>query len=122
MRAAIFAVAFLLPSAAFAADAAAPRNYFMEFYVFHIIGALAVMSLVSEAAERRGYSAARLRRWWNWVLLLSFAACALSGLALFLPLGKPVSRFLFKVHVWTGSACCWAGLYHSVKRMRAMLP
>ena len=101
---------------------AAPRNYFLEFYILHILGVMALLSLASERAEKAGYPSARLKLAWNWILLVSFAACCVTGLALFLPVGKPLSKLLFRLHVWTGAACCWAGLYHSVRRMRAMLP
>lgn len=120
MKAALAAL-LLLPSAAYAAGGAAPRNYFLEFYILHILGALAVLSLLSESAERRGFSPARLRLWWNWALLLSFVVCAFSGLALFLPLPKPLAKLLFKAHVWSGAACCWAGLYHTARRAGALL-
>lgn len=105
---------------ALAAGTGAPRNYFVELYVVHILGAMVALTLASELAEKRGFPALRLRLWWNWFLLLSFALCAFSGLALFLPLEKPVSKLLFRVHVWTGAACCWAGLYHAAQRARAM--
>ncbi|OGR53550.1 MAG: hypothetical protein A2049_11815 [Elusimicrobia bacterium GWA2_62_23] len=121
MKAVLTAFALLAPSAAHAAGAAAPRNYFLELYVLQILGALAVFSLLSESAERRGFRPARLRLWWNWGLLLSFAVCALSGLALFLPLAKPLAKILFRVHVWSGAACCWAGLYHTAKRAGALV-
>ncbi|MHB0995255.1 MAG: hypothetical protein ACYC2I_02675 [Elusimicrobiales bacterium] len=122
MRSALAAAALLLPSAAFAAGGAAPRNYFLEFYILHILGIMALLSLASERAEKAGCSAARIQLAWNWGLLLTFAACCLTGLGLFLPLGKPTAKLLFKLHVWTGAACCWAGLYHAARRMRAMLP
>ena len=107
---------------ALAAGSPAPRNYFLEYYIFQILGLMAVLTLLSELAERRGVSPVRLRLGWNWLLLLGFTACILTGFALFLPLQKPLARLLFKVHVWTGAACGWAGLYHAVQRMRAMLP
>lgn len=116
------AAALLLGQAlpAFAAGTGAPRNYFVEFYVVHILGAMVALTLISELAEKRGVPALRLRLWWNWFLLLSFTLCAFSGLALFLPLEKPLAKILFRVHVWTGAACCWAGLYHAAQRARSM--
>lgn len=123
MTAAALALGLLLlgTSPALAA-ASSPRNYFLEFYILHILGVMALLSLASERAERNGWPARRLNMAWNWLLLASFAACCLTGLALFLPLQKPLAKALFKVHVWTGAACCWAGLYHAARRMRAMLP
>lgn len=122
MRTALAAAVMLLPSAAWAAGGAAPRNYFLEFYILHILGVMALLSLASERAGAAGYSPTRIQLAWNWLLLLSFAACCLTGLALFLPLAKPTAKLLFRLHVWTGAACCWAGLYHAARRMRAMLP
>ena len=116
----VLLVAQALP--ALAGGSPAPRNYFLEYYIFQILGLMAVLTLASELAGRRGVSPRRLRLGWNWVLLLGFAACVLSGFALFLPLQKPLARLLFKVHVWTGAACGWAGLYHAAQRMRALLP
>lgn len=107
---------------ALAAGSGGSRNYFVEFYVVHILGLLVALTMGSELAEKRGIPGPRLRLWWNWFLLLSFALCAFSGLALFLPLQKPLAKALFKLHVWTGAACCWAGLYHAAQRLRAMLP
>ncbi|MEW5905911.1 MAG: hypothetical protein AB1734_03915 [Elusimicrobiota bacterium] len=96
-------------------------KYLSDLYVFQLLGLLAVLSLASEAAVRRGADPARLRLAWNWLLLLSFAACVLTGFGLFVPMDKPVSRVVFKLHIWTGAVCGWAGLYHSAKRMKAML-
>lgn len=106
---------------ALAAGSGAPRNYYVEFYVVHILGLMVALTLASELAAKRGVPALRLRLWWNWFLLLSFTVCAFSGLALFLPLQKPLAKLLFKAHVWTGAACCWAGLYHAAQRSRAMI-
>jgi len=72
-------------------------------------------------AEKRGLPARRLRLGWNWLLLATFVVCAFTGLALFLQLEKPLAKLLFKLHVWTGAACCWAGLYHTGKRAGALL-
>ena len=107
---------------ALAAGSPAPRNYFLEYYIFEILGLMAVLTLLSVLAERRGVPARRLQLGWNWLLLLGFMACILTGFALFLPLQKPLAKLLFKVHVWTGAACGWAGLYHAALRLRAMLP
>lgn len=122
MKILFFALLMAQALPALAAGSPAPRNYFLEYYIFQILGLMAVLTLASELAERRGASARRLRLGWNWLLLLGFTACVLSGFALFLPLQKPLARLLFKVHVWTGAACGWAGLYHAVQRLRAMLP
>lgn len=105
---------------ALAAGSPAPRNYFLEYYIFEILGLMAVLTLLSVLAERRGVPARRLQLGWNWLLLLGFTACILTGFALFLPLQKPLARLLFKVHVWTGAACGWAGLYHAARRARSM--
>lgn len=118
---AVLALALLAQAVpALAAGSGAPRNYFVEFYVVHILGLMVALTMASELAEKRGVPALRLRLWWNWFLLLSFALCAFSGLALFLPLQKPLAKLLFKAHVWTGAACCWAGLYHAAQRARSM--
>jgi len=122
MKTIFFALLTAQALPAWAAGSPAPRNYFLEYYIFEILGLMAVLTLLSELAERRGVSPVRLRLGWNWLLLLGFTACILTGFALFLPLQKPLARLLFKVHVWTGAACGWAGLYHAVQRMRAMLP
>jgi hypothetical protein len=97
-------------------------KYLLDLYVFQLIGVLAILSLVSEAAERRGVNAARVRLAWNWLLLVSFSACVLTGFGLFVPMEKGTARFVFKLHLWTGAACAWAGLYHTALRMKALLP
>lgn len=97
-------------------------KYLLDLYVLHFIGVLAVLSLASEAVERRGADPGRLRLAWNWLLLVSFAACVLTGFGLFVPMAKETSRMVFKFHLWTGAACGWAGLYHTAQRVRAMLP
>jgi hypothetical protein len=107
---------------ALAAGSGASRNYFVEFYVVHILGLMVALTLASELAVKRGVPALRLRLWWNWLLLLSFTLCAFSGLALFLPLQKPLAKLLFKAHVWTGAVGGWAGLYHAAARLRHMRP
>lgn len=122
MKKLITVLLLLSPAAAFAAaPAAPPRNYFLEYYVFQLAGLMACLTFLSESAVRRGaLSAARARSGWNWLLLVSFTACVLAGFVLFLPLDKPLARLLFKLHVWTGVACGWAGLYHAARRARAM--
>lgn len=96
-------------------------KYLLGLYIFHLIGLLAALSLASEAAERRGFDGRRLQLAWNWFLLISFSACALTGFGLFIPMEKETSRLVFRFHLWTGAACGWAGLYHAARRMRAML-
>jgi hypothetical protein len=95
-------------------------KYLLDLYVFQLLGVLAVLSLASEAAGRRGVYTARLRLGWNWFLLASFAACVLTGFGLFVPMAKETSRLVFKFHLWTGAACAWAGLYHTARRMKGM--
>lgn len=97
-------------------------KYLLDLYVFQLIGLLAVLSLASEAAVRRGVDGRRLRLAWNWFLLVSFAVCALTGFGLFVPMAKEATRLVFRLHLWTGAACAWAGLYHAALRARAMLP
>ncbi|MDT8285738.1 MAG: hypothetical protein RQ748_01405 [Elusimicrobiales bacterium] len=97
-------------------------NYLLDLYVLHLIGLLAALSLATEAVGRRGGSVARLRLAWNWFLLVSLAVCALTGFGLFVPMEKETSRLIFRLHLWTGAACAWAGFYHAALRARAMLP
>lgn len=122
MKKLLTALLLLSPGAAFAAAAAPAKNYFLEYYVFEIAGLMACLTVLSESAVRRGaLQAARARSGWNWLLLLaSFAACVLAGFALFLPLEKQLARPLFKLHIWTGVVCGWAGLYHAARRARSM--
>ncbi len=98
-------------------------KYLQDLYVFQLLGVLAALSLASEVAVRRGAAdTALLRLAWNWFLLVSFAACVLTGFGLFVPMEKETSRLVFRLHLWTGAACAWAGIYHSALRMRRMLP
>lgn len=103
------------------ASGSSPRNYFLEFYIFHIFGFMAVLTFASKLYEMRGISKLRLRLAWNWILLLSFSACLFTGFALLVPMDRSLSSLMMKFHIWTGAICCWAGLYHVVGRMRAMI-
>lgn len=97
-------------------------KYFLRYDVFQVLGVMAALTLATALAAGRGAPAGRLRLGWNWLLLLSFAACVLSGFALLAPLPRSLARLLMYVHIWTGVACGWAGLYHAAQRLRAMLP
>lgn len=110
-----------LAAPALAAAAQPPRNYFLEYYVFHLAGLMAGLTALTESALRRGAMTEGLaRRAWNWGLLISFAACVIIGFVLFLPLDRSAAKLMFKLHVWTGVVCGWAGLYHAARRARAM--
>lgn len=95
-------------------------KYLLGLYIFHLLGLLAALSLATEAAEKRGLDGRRLQLAWNWLLLISFLACVLTGFGLFIPMEKETSRLVFRLHLWTGAACAWAGLYHSARRLRQM--
>jgi hypothetical protein len=106
---------------ALAAGAVRP-NFYIKYNVFEFLGMMAVLTLAAELARRYGISARRIKLGWNWLLLLSFTACVLIGFALFLPMDKQLSHLLFKLHIWTGVVCGWAGLHHALLRFRDMLP
>lgn len=97
------------------------RNYFLEYYVFHLAGLMAGLTALTESFVRRGALPERsARRAWNRGLLVSFGVCVIAGFVLFLPLDRGTAKLLFKLHVWTGVACGWAGLYHAARRARAL--
>lgn len=96
-------------------------NRFLEFYIPQALLAAAALAAVSEAAARKYPQSARaVRNSWNWALLISFAACAVLGLALLIPLDRAVKGLVERVHIWTGVAALAAGAYHGLKRFRAM--
>ncbi len=116
--------ALMLPGAAQAADgAAAPASRFVELYIVHVLAVLALLTAGSELLERRVPAACRrLRLGWNWLLLVSFVVCVVTGFVLLTPMERELRHLVFKWHVWTGAAAAWAGLYHTVKRARCLLP
>jgi hypothetical protein len=94
----------------------------MGYYLFHILGGLAVLTLWSELAVRWAPGRARaIKLAWNWGLLLSFLVCLTSGFALLAPVGWELRLPLSYCHVWGGTATAWAGLYHTVKRARGLV-
>jgi len=111
----------LVPAAAQAAGFGGEAR-FVELYVGHILAALAVLTAASELLTRAKPDAAKVARlFWNWLLLLSFLACAVSGLLLLTPLGGKLRFYVFHLHVWGGAAAAWAGIYHTLKRLRGMV-
>ncbi len=122
------AAAAELPQAA-PAEVAAPAqnppprrgNRFLEFYVPQVLLAAAALIALSEAAVRKyPRGACAVRNSWNWALLVSFALCAVLGLALLVPLDRAIKGAVERVHIWTGVAALAAGAYHSVKRLKTM--
>lgn len=96
-------------------------NRFMELYLPQVLLAAAVLIIASEAgACKFPQRASGVRRFWNWVLFVSFAVCAVLGLALLFPLDRAVKGFVWRGHIWTGVAALAAGAYHSAKRFKAM--
>ncbi len=124
MKKTLILAALLLPAAAQAADGAgAPASRFVELYIVHLAVVLALVTAASEVLERRVPAACRrLRLGWNWLLLASFVVCVVTGFMLLTPMERELRHMLFKWHVWTGAAAAWAGLYHTAKRARCMLP
>lgn len=106
--------------------APAPKSaasHFLELYIFQILAAMAALTAVSKAVgNRRPEYCRAIRKSWNWALLLSFFGCAALGFLLLLPLDKPTKNLFFRLHIWTGTAGAWAGLYHAARHIRAMLP
>lgn len=110
----------LLPAAAQAAGFGG-ESRFAELYVAHILAVLAALTLASELLARRLPGAAKAARLsWTWLLLASFLVCAVSGLLLLTPLGGKVRFYVFHLHVWGGAAAAWAGIYHTIKRMKGL--
>lgn len=83
-------------------------------------GFLVLLSVVLKARSEK-YRAVH-RDFWNWLLLLSFLACGLSGLALYFGDPGEFRSRLFKLHLWSGFLAFIAGLYHSLERYACMLP
>ncbi len=94
----------------------------MGYYLFHILGGLAVLTLASELALRSAPGRGRaIRLGWSWGLLLSFCVCVITGFAMLTPLDPQLRLPVFYSHIWTGAAGAWAGLYHAFKRRRALV-
>jgi|GEM_PF-1960624 len=108
-----------------AAEGAEPARkiFFFSLYIPQILAVLAALTLAGWLAERSGsVSPPAVRTGWNWLLLVTFAACLALGLVLLFPVEKPLKFLLLKVHIWTGVICGWAGLYHACRRLGCMLP
>jgi hypothetical protein len=134
-KALLLSVFLALPAAAAEPPQAAPSgvalpaqtpqqnrgNKLMEFYIPQALLAAAVLIAASEALQRKAPGRARaVRNCWNWLLLVSFMACALLGLALMFPLDRGIKGLVVHAHIWTGVAALAAGAYHAAKRFRAM--
>jgi len=99
------------------------RSYFLELYIVHILVLLAVLTALSEAAERRfPADIPRIRNFWNWILLAAFGVCVVLGFVLLLPPSKSIKGHIINIHCWSGTVGAWAAFYHFIKRFRRMLP
>lgn len=108
-----------------AAEARPPQkgaaDRFMDLYIPQLFVLMAALCAASEAASRKSPAAVcPIKKAWNWSLLATFLACAAIGFVLLFPLDKGVKTLLFRLHIWTGVFCTWAGGYHAVKRFRTM--
>jgi len=79
-----------------------------------------LLSVVLKARSEK-YRAVH-RDFWNWLLLLSFLACGLSGLFNYFGFFADSKSLLFKLHLWSGFLAFIAGLYHFLERYACMLP
>lgn len=94
----------------------------MGYYLFHILAGLAVLTLASELALRSAPGRGRaIRLAWNWGLLLSFSVCVVTGFVLLAPVDARLRLPVFYCHIWAGAAGAWAGIYHTVKRVRGLV-
>jgi hypothetical protein len=98
------------------------HNYFLELYIAHILVLMAALTAASEAAEHSyTQSVPRIRASWNWLLLISFAACAGLGFALLFPLAKSLKSPVINLHCQAGAVAAWAAGYHCLKHFRRLL-
>ncbi len=108
------------PAPAASAEGAA----FPDYNVWKIMLAVLALALATELFQWRVSGLAfRLQTAWNWVLLLSFFLCAVTGLFWVVP---PASRpstglNLLFWHTEAGLVFIAAGSYHAVRRFACML-
>lgn len=93
----------------------------LELRIPQLLALMLVLNLVSEAAIGKAAAGGRaIKNAWNWALLLSLLVCVVLGFTLLFPLEKAVKGWVFRWHIWSGVVCAWAGIYHALKRVRAM--
>jgi len=59
---------------------------------------------------------------WNWILLLSFVLCCLSGFLLYFDFFHSFKKYFFALHMQSGVVFTITSLYHIIKRMRCIWP
>ncbi|NLH38490.1 MAG: hypothetical protein GX445_00295 [Elusimicrobia bacterium] len=59
---------------------------------------------------------------WNWILLLSFVLCSISGFSLYFNFFSSLKKYLFALHLQSGAVLTITSLYHVIKRMKCIWP
>lgn len=110
-------------SQATASNAATGRANRPPHHIWQIFLAVGSLSLATELAVRRRKELAfRLQTAWNWLLLLAFLLCSLTGLYFIIPqASRPTPGLDMSYwHTETGLAFIAVGLYHALRRLGCM--
>jgi len=95
-------------------------NYHPWFLLFMV----AVLAIVGEIWQRRDSKKIVLTQtFWNWMLLISFLACSLTGIYFILsPESRPAITFdLSYWHTVSGLIFIYIGLYHAIRRAACLV-
>jgi len=94
------------------------ENKIMKFGILWILIANIFLVVISEIfASGSNF----LRILWNWVLLISFVICSLSGFFMYFGLLLDIKSTLFKLHMQSSVILFITGMYHLLKRFRCMI-
>lgn len=61
-----------------------------------------------------------IRKFWNWVLLISMLFCILCGFFLYFDLLKEQRNLLYQLHIQTGLISSLCAVYHIIKRYNCL--
>jgi len=62
-----------------------------------------------------------IRILWNWIFLISFVICSLSGFFIYFGILKDFKLFFYKLHMQSSIVLTVIALYHTIKRFRCMI-
>ena len=94
------------------------ENKIMKFGILWILIANIFLVVISEIFARGNNF---LKILWNWVLLISFVICSLSGFFRYFGLFSDLNSLFFKLHIQSAIVLTVTGFYHIIKRFKCMI-
>jgi len=94
------------------------ENKIVRFGILWILIANISLIIISEIFVPRSNL---FRIIWNWVLLISFVTCSLSGFFMYFGLLLDIKSTLFKLHMQSSVILLITGMYHLLKRFKCMI-